>query len=280
MTWIIRLILFVLPSQCEILRLRLPQEVRDSREIDQESTFCTTMEIDYPIYVTKIEPWMSEDVNHIVLVAQEKGSNRKGKLEKCSNLYANVSNEFQDGFANKKIETIFAIGQNNNRQSLKLPSQVSFEIGNELKTLVLQVHFAPFTNYQMEMEPIGLNLHFTRVKTPFRAGILSLHANGIIKPLSDSILKSGCPLQQDIWPLAVMGHTHDLGRKIILRSNQVLQEVNPQTSQRFRPIEFAKALKNGDILYVKEMNIRPTYVKAKKIDCLIDLMKFVFSLSN
>ena len=55
-----------------ILRLRLPSEVEELREIDQESTFCVSFNIpSYPIYVTKIEPFVTEDTNHLILVGLE-----------------------------------------------------------------------------------------------------------------------------------------------------------------------------------------------------------------
>ena len=54
------------------MRLQLPSEVEELREIDQESTFCVSFNIpSYPIYVTKIEPFVTEDTNHLILVGLE-----------------------------------------------------------------------------------------------------------------------------------------------------------------------------------------------------------------
>ena len=42
-----------------IWRLEMPIEVGELREIDQESTFCASFSLPYyPIYVTKIEPFV------------------------------------------------------------------------------------------------------------------------------------------------------------------------------------------------------------------------------
>ena len=69
------------------------------------------------------------------------------------------------------------------------------------------------------MKPVGLNLHYTTQKQPYKAGILSLHASGQIKSKSMEKFTASCPLKSDIWPLAFLAHTHDFGQKVTL-SNQ------------------------------------------------------------
>ena len=89
-----------------ILRLEMPKEVGELREIDQESTFCASFSLpSYPIYVTKIEPFVTEDTNHLTLVGLEKG--HKGQnLTKCRTLKANSSNSWQMG-GKERTDTLF-----------------------------------------------------------------------------------------------------------------------------------------------------------------------------
>ena len=83
----------------------------------------------------------------------------------------------------------------------------------------IQAHFTPFETYQKKMKPVGLNLHYTTQKQPYKAGILSLHASGQIKTKSKENFSASCPLKSDIWPLAFLAHTHDFVQKVTL-SNQ------------------------------------------------------------
>ena len=55
-----------------ILKLRLPREISEIREIDKESTFCATFKMEKPIYVKKFKPVLTEDTNHIALVGLAK----------------------------------------------------------------------------------------------------------------------------------------------------------------------------------------------------------------
>ena len=103
---------------------------------------------------------------------------------------------------------------------MTLPDGVAFKLGgDEIKSVIIQAHFTPFETYQKKMKPVGLNLHYTTQKQPYKAGILSLHASGQIKSKSMEKFTASCPLKSDIWPLAFLAHTHDFGQKVTL-SNQ------------------------------------------------------------
>ena len=92
----------------------MPSEVGELREIDQESTFCASFSLpSYPIYVTKIEPFVTEGTNHLTLVGLEK--DHKGQnLTKCRTLKANSSNSWQMG-GKQRTDTLFVTSGGENK---------------------------------------------------------------------------------------------------------------------------------------------------------------------
>ena len=247
--------------------LFLPEEIRELRDIDEESTFCTSISLDpeqphnKPIYITKIVPRLSEDTNHVSLVSiNEDDNNIKGevkRLNECSTLRANISNSWQSGGnSDLEVQTLFITGQNTQRSSLKLPKGVAFEVRPKTR-LILQVHFAPYKNYKKAMDNIGVTLFYTRIKQPLKAGILSLHAGGQVKSgLSD--LKASCVMDQSLWPLAILGHTHDLGRQVSGWKQKSkdstwtqIGQVDPQQPQYFKALTMLEKLKRNEIIEVR-----------------------------
>ena len=86
--FILLLILFEVKSQ-NIFKLRLPKEVHEFRDLEKESryyefsriwiiswikhflfySFCTTIEINHPIYIYQFDPVLNEETNHISVVS-------------------------------------------------------------------------------------------------------------------------------------------------------------------------------------------------------------------
>ena len=81
-------------------------------------------------------------------------------------------------------------------QPLTLPDGVAFELGSEIKSLILQAHFTKFDTYRIKMKPIGVNLHYTTEKQPLKAGILSLHASGQLNSKSKGNFSASCALKK------------------------------------------------------------------------------------
>ena len=90
--FILLLILFEVKGQ-NIFKLRLPKEVHEFRDLEKESryynftilslyfpaisriksflfySFCTTIEINHPIYIYQFDPVLNEETNHISVVS-------------------------------------------------------------------------------------------------------------------------------------------------------------------------------------------------------------------
>ena len=241
----------------------LPEEIRELRDIEQESTFCTSIALDpkpdnKPIYITKIVPRLSEDTNHLSLVSinDDNKIEREG-LHECSTLRANISNSWQSGGnSDLEVQTLFITGQNTRQKSLKLPKGVAFEIRPQTR-LILQVHFAPYKNYRKAMDKIGVTLFYTGIKQPLKAGILSLHAGGQVKS-GWSDLKASCIMEQNLWPLAILGHTHDLGRQVSgwkqkFKNSTWTQigQVDPKQPQVFKSLTSFNILTRKEIIEVR-----------------------------
>ena len=107
----------------------LPEEIRELRDIEEESTFCTSITLDdpeqphnKPIYITKIVPRLSEDTNHVSLVSiNDDNKGEVKRLNECSTLRANISNSWQSGGnSDLEVQTLFITGQNTQTSYLKL----------------------------------------------------------------------------------------------------------------------------------------------------------------
>ena len=66
--FLLLLILFEAKGQ-NVFKLRLPKEVHDFRDLEKESSFCTTIEINHPIYIYQFDPVLNEETNHISVVS-------------------------------------------------------------------------------------------------------------------------------------------------------------------------------------------------------------------
>ena len=250
------LINFCKAAHNQKIQIFLPPEVRELRDIERESTFCTSVLVsEHPIYITRIVPRLSVDTNHISLVSVNDDGQEAKNLSQCATLKANMSDAWQSGSPNPdvQVQTLFVTG-GQTAEPLNLPSGVAFEVRAPSK-LILQVHFAPYRNYRKAMDNVGVTLFYTTAKQPLKAGILSVHAGGRIKSGS-SLLKASCVMEQSLWPLFALGHTHDLGRQVSgwIQSNAnwtKIAQINPQQPQLFRPIKNAVKLNRQEILEVR-----------------------------
>jgi hypothetical protein len=200
-----------------------------------------------------------------------KNSTKNQELTKCTTLKAKASDNWQTGSATSghRIDTIFITGSKS-AENLTLPKDVTFEIGgtSPIKKLVLQIHFGPLKNLNnfQKKKYVGVDLYYyiPQKRPAKKAGVLSLHAGGLLLPKSKSHLETSCKIDQKltkIWPIAFLGHTHDLGTQVSLwKVNpqqtiwNLLAKINPQLSQIFRPIiDFRNAimLKQNDILALR-----------------------------
>jgi len=255
-------------SKGHLLQIRLPKESHELRHVDSETTLCTSIDVAETIYINKLSPILTEDTNHITLVGVGLAGNyefNKGHevLSECTNLKANASDSWQSGsnIEGQVIETLYVTGQKG--RSLALPPGVAFEVGGSkaIKRLVMQVHFKPMKNWKSSnYEPVGLDVHYRLEEQPLKAGILSLHAGGQILPGARSFLEASCSLDQEIWPLAFLGHTHDLGRTVSLwhvdrgqTKWSLLGTIDAHLPQTFRPVSHESRLhcSQEDILVVR-----------------------------
>ena len=83
---------------------------------------------------------------------------------------------------------------------------------------------------------------------------------GSILPNTKTHLEASCKLEDSIWPLAILGHTHDRGTQVtgwVINKDQtkwqILGSANPQKSQYFRQLEpnTKGKLSEKDILAVR-----------------------------
>ena len=174
----------IISSKGQVLQIRLPKEVYNYRELDKESTFCTSVDVNELIYIYQFEPILNHEVNHITVVAVSpikednlKNSNKENNgFLKCSNLVTNSSDLWQSAsnIKGQKVETIYVTSKYG--QILKLPPNVGFEIGKLKTKLYIQVHFAPMKS--RNFDEIGVDIHYSTKELPLKAGIMSLHAAG------------------------------------------------------------------------------------------------------
>ena len=178
------LIFLLLPVvKGEIFSLKLPKEVFDYRDLEKESSFCTYVDIEKPIYIYRFDPVLNDETNHITVTAvspiidkYEDKSKAKNEFVECTNLVINASDSGQTASLVKgqRADTIFVTSRYGSAMSL--PPDVSFEVGKERTRLFLQVHFKPMKNEKRE--EIGVDIHYTAKETSLKAGIYSLHAGG------------------------------------------------------------------------------------------------------
>ena len=137
-------------SNGKILQLKLPMEVSNHRPTHEESSFCTFVDIEEPIYINQIIPFLSNETNHVTVTARTSKAdkmldkfNSNQDFVECGNINLNPSDEPQTASFEKgqKVETLFVTSRFGN--AMKLPPGVAFEVGKVKTRLVLQVHFQP-----------------------------------------------------------------------------------------------------------------------------------------
>ena len=170
-------------SNGKILQLKLPMEVSNHRPTHEESSFCTFVDIEEPIYINQIIPFLSNETNHVTVTARTSKAdkmldkfNSNQDFVECGNINLNPSDEPQTASFEKghKVETLFVTSRFGN--AMKLPPGVAFEVGKVKTRLVLQVHFQP--RKTRHSEEIGVNLYYSTHETPLKAGIYTLVAGG------------------------------------------------------------------------------------------------------
>ena len=138
---------------------------------------------------------------------------------------------------------------------LQLPAGVAVHVGAG-ERLVLQVHYRAGAGGGRA----GVKVLYTEEEVEARAGILSLHAGGVLPPGSDASLEAGCPLlgRQALQPLAFLVHTHSLGTSAGLWRREAgssreaaVGQASPQAPQAWRGVQEDSALLQGDTLVAR-----------------------------
>ena len=170
-------------SNGKIIQLKLPMEVSNRRSTNEESSFCAFVDIEEPIYINQIIPFLNNETNHVTVTARTSKTdkmfdkfNSDQEFVECGNINLKPSDEPQTASFEKghKVETLFVTSRFGN--AMELPPGVAFEVGKVKTRLVLQVHFQP--RKTRHFEEIGVNIYYSTHETPFKAGIYTLVAGG------------------------------------------------------------------------------------------------------